>query len=730
MSVHQEIPSRLVLDRLADESGLAIAIVDASLIETSASNNNSICRTLNPDGEITGRCADFCGKALEKATEAGKSVGFVCHAGLDCRAVAMTSDERPVAAIVGRTFIKSENYRLATERAMKGDWQQHSPAELFENVLLSGSNAQIEKTMEKLVDLAVTIETVEAEREIAVDTPIKKPVLAFEQTKDEIARLAEELNERTERPRFPDAEQYIGRIAEPNAEAIDEPAAKTDVEPISAPTDERVSDAAAWRSFFGSLLSKDYQPACDAILQFLASHYGFRSLVWLERRDSRFEDLTGYGTLAGRKVKLGIALDDPRLPEAVASEMPVELVERSKNAEQSRIMYLFPVPVGGDIPSALAVLDPIEDKAKKHQIARLCHSVAPQLEILRLRAEVSRRDSLARAVRKFSDTLKTDNTDDFWLHLTLTSAELLQSERASLLVLDEKSGQLELKAVVGAHLDTSSNAEPGDRVSRIVFEKGKPAVVADVSATGLLPAPDERQYKTSSFISSPVTLGDRNIAVINFTDKVSGANFDKRDLELIRAITPQIAVAIDRAGLQERAGEFEQLAVTDALTGLLNRRYIEERLLEEVKRSNRHGYPMSFLMLDVDHFKSYNDSFGHPAGDEALKLVASVIRDTLRGADVAARFGGEEFAILLPQTTDDEASMIAERIRSNIEQSQFEHRAVTVSIGVASCSSDLCSVPGLIKAADLALYDAKHKGRNRVRLFVEMDASSDEPRPE
>lgn len=724
MSVHQEIPSRLVLDRLADESGLAIAIVDASLIETSASNNNSICRTLNPDGEITGRCADFCGKALEKATEAGKSVGFVCHAGLDCRAVAMTSDERPVAAIVGRTFIRSENYRLATERAMKGDWQEHSPAALFENVLLSGSNAQIEKTINQLVDLAITIETAEAVDAVAVDTPIKKPVLAFEQTKDEIARLAEELNERTERQRFPDAERYIARIAVPNKETNDEQAAKP---AISAPANERVSDAAAWRSFFGSLLSKDYQPACDAILQFLASHYGFRSLAWLERRENRFEDLTGYGTLQGRKIKLGIALDDPRLPEAVASEMPVELVERPKSSEQPRKMYLFPVPVGSDIPSALAVLDPITDEAKKHQIARLCHSVAPQLEILRLRGEVSRRDSLARAVRKFSDTLKTDNSDDFWLHLTLTSAELLQSERASLMVLDEKSGLLELKAVVGAHLDPAVDAEPGDRVSRIVFEKGRPAVVADVSATGLLPAPSERHYKTSSFISSPVALGDRNIAVINFTDKVSGANFDKRDLELIRAITPQIAVAIDRAGLKERAGEFEQLAVTDALTGLLNRRYIEERLLEEVKRSNRHGYPMSFLMLDVDHFKSYNDSFGHPAGDEALKLVASVIRDTLRGADVAARFGGEEFAILLPQTTDDEAAMIAERIRSNIENSQFQHRPVTVSIGVASCSSDLCSVPGLIKAADLALYDAKHKGRNRVRLFVEMDAGENQP---
>ena len=190
---------------------------------------------------------------------------------------------------------------------------------------------------------------------------------------------------------------------------------------------------------------------------------------------------------------------------------------------------------------------------------------------------------------------------------------------------------------------------------------------------------------------------------------------------MVEAIAPQIAVAIDREALRAKAGEFEQLSVTDALTGLLNRRYIEQRLDEEVKRSNRHGYPMSFLLLDVDHFKSYNDTYGHPAGDVALKMVADVIKDTLRGADVAARFGGEEFAILLPQTVDEEAAAIAERVRRNIEATEFPHREVTVSIGIASCSSELCSTTGLVDAADKALYDAKRLGRNGVRMFAQME---------
>jgi diguanylate cyclase (GGDEF)-like protein len=186
---------------------------------------------------------------------------------------------------------------------------------------------------------------------------------------------------------------------------------------------------------------------------------------------------------------------------------------------------------------------------------------------------------------------------------------------------------------------------------------------------------------------------------------------------LFTGIAPQIAVAVDRATLKDKAGEFEQLSVTDPLTGLLNRRYIEARLAEEIKRSNRHGFPMSLMLLDVDHFKSYNDQYGHPAGDEALKLVGNVIRETLRGADVAARFGGEEFSILLPQTTAEEALVIAERLRHNIEHTRFPHRAVTSSIGVASCSAELCASADLVSAADQALYEAKSQGRNRVRVF-------------
>src|SRR5690606_2846881 len=156
----------------------------------------------------------------------------------------------------------------------------------------------------------------------------------------------------------------------------------------------------------------------------------------------------------------------------------------------------------------------------------------------------------------------------------------------------------------------------------------------------------ERRYKTPSFISYPITLGGEGIGVLNFTDKIGGERFDKHDVEALDAIAPQIAVALDRISLREKVGEFAQLSVTDPLTGLLNRRYIEERLSEEINRSDRSGEPLSFLMIDVDEFKSYNDRFRHLEGDEELHIVSSILSQNLRADDDAVRYGVEEISVI------------------------------------------------------------------------------------
>lgn len=482
----------------------------------------------------------------------------------------------------------------------------------------------------------------------------------------------------------------------------------------------RRAETRAWRAFFGSLLKVDYPKAADAILEFIARQYGLDALVWLDRRGSSFETTAGHGELKDRKVRLRIPPDDYRLIDAMHNDVPLELGERPRMDEPTqRRLSLFPLAVDAEITAAVGVLGTIDPEETKQSIVRLCQSLAPQLEILRLRSEVARRERLAVAVRSFSRSMRRVDREELWLSLTQSAAQMLEAERASLLVHDEREDKLEIKAMIGSAHSLDDN-EVGKRVAEIVFYKGQPAVIGDVTQTGLPPVAGERGYKTLSFLSCPITLAGRPVGVMNFTDRVGGMIFDADSLDLFLAVAPQLGIAIDRALLKDKAGEWEQLSVTDALTGLLNRRYIEARLVEEIKRSNRHGFPMSFMMLDVDHFKSYNDSFGHPAGDEALKMVAKVIRDTLRAADVAARFGGEEFSILLPQTRGDEAIAIAERIRHNLEQTAFPHRKVTASIGIASCSAELCVSTDLVAAADRALYEAKRLGRNRVQEFEEI----------
>jgi diguanylate cyclase (GGDEF)-like protein len=695
MSDRQNKHDQQSFARLADESGMAIAYVDAQSRQIDALNDNSICRSLNPTGEFSPACAEFCGKALEMASEAGEMIAYECHAGLACRAVMVRIGDQPLAAVVGRTFVTLENYRKATERAISGDWCSFKPEGFFSNILLTGSQGVLDRTVKRFVALAA-----EASPFPIANAPGDEPVTEIEPVKETTAK------------------QEPAQTADETQLLELEPAAAVPLK--RSGNRKRSAEISAWRSFFSSILKTDHLNAARSILEFLGLNYGISSLVWLNNNGSQFDTTAGYGKMKGRRLRVSIDPVDKRLIDSLQGESPLKLGERSRSGTGERNMLLFPIGISGEVSAVIGVLDPIKDDNITRQIARICHSIAPQIEILRLREEINRNETTSNAVRRFSESLKRLDHDDLWLNLTLNTAEMLGAERASLLIFNRKAEKLEIKAMVGNTAFLPDDDDVGERVANIVLVKNEVVAVADVSKTSLPPTPPERNYRTASFLSCPITIGGRTIGVMNFTDRVGGEVFDKDSLTLFQAIAPQLAVAIDRAMLKERAGEFEQLSVTDPLTGLLNRRYMEERLLEEVKRSNRHGFPMSYMMIDVDLFKTYNDQFGHPAGDEALKRVGNVIRETLRSADVAARYGGEEFSILLPQTTGEKAAAIAERIRFNVENEKFTHRQITISIGVASCAAEVCSSKVLVSAADKALYEAKRRGRNMVLAFEAM----------
>ena len=348
-----------------------------------------------------------------------------------------------------------------------------------------------------------------------------------------------------------------------------------------------------------------------------------------------------------------------------------------------------------------------------------------QIEVDRLRLELEHRSHLVQSLQSFLERISSTDAVDTYHAILTHSRELLQAERASLMVYDEGSDEIILKASVGLSEEGSnaSRTRLGEGVAGQTLKSGQPLVVENLEAAGLTPSGANRAYKTKSFVSFPITVRGRRIGLLNFTDKTNGGTFNDVDLSLLEIIGPQIAVALERADWQERATQFQLMSITDPLTGLLNRRYLEERLTEELNRSSRYNYPMSCLMIDIDDFKKYNDRNGHQAGDVALKITAHSLKAALRSADVACRYGGEEFCVLLPQTSISEAGVIAERMRQRVAETDYPFGksqpmgTVSISIGISTLAKNIDTAERVIAAADRALYHAKAEGKNRIEFY-------------
>jgi diguanylate cyclase (GGDEF)-like protein len=198
----------------------------------------------------------------------------------------------------------------------------------------------------------------------------------------------------------------------------------------------------------------------------------------------------------------------------------------------------------------------------------------------------------------------------------------------------------------------------------------------------------------------------------------AAAREHKRDMA--RALADQIALAISNIRLRET---LHRQSIRDPLTGLFNRRYLEESLQREVARAERTARPLALLMLDVDHFKRFNDSYGHEAGDAVLRALGRLLRQSVREGDIACRFGGEEFVVLLPEATLETAQERAERIRDEARRIRIHREGryldpVSVSFGVAIYPDHGVSAETLLAAADAALYRAKSSGRDRVMVSL------------
>jgi len=280
------------------------------------------------------------------------------------------------------------------------------------------------------------------------------------------------------------------------------------------------------------------------------------------------------------------------------------------------------------------------------------------------------------------------------------------------------TGELGISSSQKGQMQVNLKAKKGDIFDQFVVKTLHPLLVEDVHTDfrfdlDKMDGEDKRAIR--SLISTPLIVGEKTLGILR-VDSAIASQFTTDDLRFLRTISDLTSVAIENAQLYER---LETMAIKDGLTGLYLRRHMLERLGEEISREMRRGQELSFLMLDLDNFKQYNDTFGHMAGDIVLKTIAQILEEHFNHpGELACRYGGEEFCVLLPDCSRTKALSLANELRKKIEAREIilrrQRTHVTVSVGVSSFPKDAQGKDELIFKADEALYQAKESGRNKV----------------
>jgi len=329
---------------------------------------------------------------------------------------------------------------------------------------------------------------------------------------------------------------------------------------------------------------------------------------------------------------------------------------------------------------------------------------------------------LGRATQRLSSFL---DREQILKEVGKLACQLLSCTKASVIIQNPKDGRLQLASVQGMTKEVWAKirgSEIGERFCRKVIEEGRPLLVQDVREQGYTP---HSRYASNSFLIVPIVSksggkgspsSTKVLGTISLTDKVGNGTFSGNDQKILDILAGQLAIALKNAELYEKA-------TVDGLTKVYLRRFFEQRLDEQLKEIRDTATPLSLLMLDIDHFKHTNDTYGHQAGDEVLKTMGTLLKKCVRPAtDTVARYGGEEFTIILPGADAPLAEKIASRILKAVSGERFyvpddlEIRK-TVSIGIATVpagAGERENRARLVKKADYALYEAKESGRNKA----------------
>jgi diguanylate cyclase (GGDEF)-like protein len=333
-------------------------------------------------------------------------------------------------------------------------------------------------------------------------------------------------------------------------------------------------------------------------------------------------------------------------------------------------------------------------------------------EVVALQRRNAELEILFDTVRDLASTLSTQEVIERLVGRTLRH---LGSEIASVLLV-ETDDTLRIMHAMGLPeaVVRGTRMRMGEGIAGHVARTGEPLLVSDVETDPRFVRRNHERYYTHSCISAPLVDQGRVRGVINVNNKRDRRDFDENDLRLLSAIATHAALALRNA---DRYEEILEKAKRDALTGLANHGHFWSMLDNEVRRASRYGRPLSLVMIDIDHFKRFNDAHGHLRGDEALAAVARTIAERSRSHDLAARYGGEEFAVLLPETDGAGARAFGEKIRLAVKAVHLdglgEGESLSVSVGTGTLTGET-SAADLVSATDARLYEAKAAGRDRV----------------
>lgn len=427
----------------------------------------------------------------------------------------------------------------------------------------------------------------------------------------------------------------------------------------------------------------------------------------------RVSDHSHYYALLRENRPLAFRRGDPDLSAALG---------RWLDTYQWRSLLTVPLLTKGRVIGLIELGERRRERDYTVDEIRLAENLASQaavaIENARLYAEAQRHAGQLRALHEAGRTLASDLRLESILRTLIETAQgLTDAHYGALAVLGAEGNLAHFYTVGLAEAERERIGEPprGRGLLGVILSAGVPTRVDDLTRDPRAAGFPLHHPVMKSLLGVPVAARGKVIGGLYLTDKANDQPFTQEDEDLVGRLAADAAITIENARLFENV---QRMATTDSLTGLHNRHHFFQLAEHEFQRARRYGRPLSVIMLDIDHFKRVNDTYGHAVGDQVLQAVAGRCRETLRDVDHMGRYGGEEFVVLLPESDVEGAHNAAERLRRCVAESPIETGrgpvAVTISLGAAAITEDCPDLAALLDRADAAMYAAKQAGRNRV----------------